>query len=154
MHSQDETLSGRGRHRSETHTFCIWNPLFQRWSGFCSRCQWMWACPNLISGAFWLILAPCSLLPVFPVSGGCVEQRNHSIYSSYPLSTSGSHSKRLYFFQALLLGSLYWTLGFSFILSYFLLNNCLCFQEESWSLFSPILSTASKGNPDDCQERD
>lgn len=68
----------------------------------------MWACPNLITGAFRLLLAPCSLLPVFPVSGGCVAQGNHlPIYSSCPLSTSGSHSKRLYFSQALLLGSLY-----------------------------------------------
>lgn len=53
-------------------------------------------------------------------------------------------------FQHLLLGQvllycyLYWTLGFSFILSCFLLNNCLCFEEESLGLFLPILSIVTE----------
>ena len=58
-------------------------------------------------------------------------------YSSCCLSTSGSHSKGLYFSQALGLGPLHGTLGFAFVLSNFLLNNCLCFEEESWGLFLP-----------------
>lgn len=49
----------------------------------------MWACPDLITGAFRLILAPCSLLPVFPVSGGCVEQGNHLFTPLVPSALLG-----------------------------------------------------------------
>lgn len=88
----------------------------------------------------------CSLFTlVFPVSGSCLGQRNHlSVYSLYPLGTSGSHSRGCTIFQLLLLDQLYWTSGFSIILFCFLLNNCLCSEEASLGLFLPILSAATK----------
>lgn len=83
-----------------------------------------------------LLAYSCRLfLPLF-----CLKQRNDhlSVYSSCPLSTPGSPSKGLYFSQPLGLGPLHGSLGFAFVLSNFLLNNCLCFEEESWGLFLPI----------------
>lgn len=100
----------------------------------------MWAYPNLASGAVGLTLR--SLLTLACCSCLCFVQNKGMIilfaYSSCCLSTSGSHSKGLYFSQALGLGPSHGTLGFAFVLSDFLLNNCLCFEEESWGLFLPI----------------
>lgn len=77
---------------------------------------------------------------VFPVSGGCLEQRSHLCLF---LSTSWSHSKGMYHFQ-LLLGQLYWTLSFLFIFSYFLPNNCLCFWGRVLGSFLPILPAVTE----------
>lgn len=113
----------------------------------------MWACPNLTNRAFWLLLALGSSLPAFPVSGGSEEQRDHVSGPSPVPSALLGLSKALPFFQVLVPGPLYWDLGWTFTLSHFLLNNCLCFEEASLSLFLPILSTVPKRSPDNCHKR-
>lgn len=82
-----------------------------------------------------LLAHSCRLfLPLF-----CLKQMNDHlcVYSFCPLSTPGSHSKGLYFSQALGLGPSYGTLGFAFVLSDFLLNNCLCFRKSPGVFFFP-----------------